>query len=53
MSEVERLFGSNEKIKRLTNWRQAYNIDQALDETIAWFRSDDNLKLYKPDIYNI
>ena len=52
-SEVERLFGSNEKIKRITNWQQQYNFSQALDETIAWFRQPENLVKYKADIYNI
>ena len=52
-SEVERLFGCNEKIKRLTDWKQRYDFDTALSETIEWFRDGQNLKKYKPDIYNI
>ena len=52
-SEVERLFGCNEKIKRLTDWTQRYDFDTALSETIEWFRDGQNLKKYKPDIYNI
>ena len=52
-SEVERLFGCNEKIKRLTDWEQRYDFDTALSETIEWFRDGQNLKKYKPDIYNI
>ncbi len=52
-SEVERLYGSNEKIKTLTNWQQRYTFSQALDETIAWFRNPANLARYKADIYNI
>lgn len=50
-SEVNRLLGSNEKIKRLTNWKPKYSLTQGLAETINWFRS--NLDKYKPDIYNI
>ncbi|MFM7023956.1 MAG: NAD-dependent 4,6-dehydratase LegB [Flavobacteriales bacterium] len=52
-SEVFRLFGSNEKIKRLTDWQQQYTFDQALKETIDWFSKPENLKQYKHNIYNI
>ncbi|QNF33803.1 SDR family NAD(P)-dependent oxidoreductase [Adhaeribacter swui] len=52
-SEVERLFGSNEKIKRLTNWQPQYSFSQALDETINWFKQPENLAKYKADIYNV
>jgi nucleoside-diphosphate-sugar epimerase len=52
-SEVERLFGKNEKIQKLTNWRQQYDIEKGLQETVQWFRNEDNLRLYKPDIYNV
>ena len=52
-SEVERLFGSNEKIKKITNWQQQYTFDQALKETIDWFRKEENLARYKTDIYNV
>lgn len=52
-SEVFRLFGSNQKIKELTNWKQEYTLDKGLDETIAWFSEKENLKQYKHSIYNI
>lgn len=52
-SEVERLFGSNEKIKAITNWQQRYSFSQALDETISWFSQPGNLARYKADIYNV
>jgi NAD dependent epimerase/dehydratase len=52
-SEVFRLFGSNEKIKQLTDWAPQYTFDQALKETIEWFSNPENLKQYKHDIYNI
>ncbi len=52
-SEVFRLFGSNEKIKALTNWKQQYTFDQALKETIDWFSNPKNLKQYKHDVYNV
>lgn len=50
-SEVNRLLGSNEKIKRLTNWAPKYSLEQGLEETIAFFR--ENLGRYKTDIYNL
>lgn len=50
-SEVNRLLGSNEKIKRLTNWEPKYTLDQGLAETIEWVKN--NLDKYKIDIYNI
>jgi len=42
-SEVERLLGSNEKIRRLTGWQPAYTLKQGIRETIEWFR---NKKIY-------
>jgi NAD dependent epimerase/dehydratase len=52
-SEVERLFGSNEKITRLTNWYQKFSLEQGLEETIRWFSDPVNLARYKVDIYNV
>jgi NAD dependent epimerase/dehydratase len=52
-SEVERLFGSNEKLLANTNWKQSYSLDEGLKMTIDWFREKDNLKQYKADIYNV
>lgn len=50
-SEVNRLLGSNEKIRRLTDWNSQYTIEQGLTITIDWFRK--NLHLYKYDNYNL
>ena len=52
-SEVERLLGSNEKIRRLTGWQPAYTLKQGIRETIEWFRDEENLRRYKWDIYNV
>jgi len=52
-SEVERLFGSQQKIKRLTNWVESYTLDSGLAETIEWFKQPGNLSRYKTDIYNV
>lgn len=51
-SEVTRLHGSNEKIKRLTGWAPQYTLRQGLAETIEWFRNPENLSKYKSNIYN-
>lgn len=50
-SEVHRLLGSNEKIKRLTNWTPKYTLKTGLAETIEWIKN--NLDRFKTDIYNI
>jgi NAD dependent epimerase/dehydratase len=52
-SEVFRLFGSCEKLKKHTNWTVQYDLDKGLAETIEWFKNDQHLKQYKADIYNI
>jgi len=51
-SEVERLFGSNEKLKALTNWSPKWDLQSGLKDTIEWFRDPKNLAGYKTDIYN-
>lgn len=50
-SEVNRLLGSNEKIKCLTNWRPQYTFEQGIQETIEWMKQ--NMDAYKTDIYNV
>ena len=50
-SEVNRLLGSNKKIKELTDWKPVYSFEEGLSETITIFK--DNMDKYKPDIYNI
>jgi NAD dependent epimerase/dehydratase len=52
-SEVFRLFGSNEKIRRHTSWKPAHALELGLQKTIAWFRIPENLKTYKSEIYNV
>ena len=50
-SEVQRLLGSNEKIRRLTSWEPRYTLQEGLAETIEFLR--ENLSRYKTDIYNL
>lgn len=52
-SEVFRLFGSNEKLSKHTNWSQKYSLSDGIRETIAWFKEPKNLHQYKADIYNL
>ncbi|AEJ18669.1 NAD-dependent 4,6-dehydratase LegB [Gracilinema caldarium] len=52
-SEVERLLGSCQKIKELTDWNPKYDLSKGLAETIEWFRVPQNLQKYKTEIYNL
>ena len=50
-SEVNRLLGSNAKIKELTAWSPKFSFEQGLAETIDFLKN--NLDKYKIDIYNV
>lgn len=50
-SEVNRLLGCNEKILKLTDWKQQYSLDEGLTNTIEFLKN--NMDKYKADIYNI
>lgn len=50
-SEVNRLLGSNKKIKLLTNWEPNYTLKEGIRETINWMK--ENTSVYKADIYNV
>ena len=52
-SEVNRLLGSNKKIKELTNWSPSYTFEEGIKETIEWFKIKENMSSYKANIYNI
>ena len=52
-SEVNRLFGDNAKILRLTHWKPQYTFEQGIEETIQWFDNQAILKHYKPYLYNM
>ena len=49
-SEVERLWCDNTKAKRLLGWEPKTSLDEGLKRTIDWIL--DNIKLYKPELYN-
>lgn len=50
-SEVNRLLGSNTKIRALTDWEPKYTLREGISETIEWIK--ENMHAYKTDIYNI
>ena len=56
-SEVERLWASNDKVRKLTSWGPEFGgkegFKRGLTQTIQWFSNPDNLKNYKADIYNV
>ena len=49
-SEVNRLVCDNSKIKKYTNWKPEYNLENGLEKTIDWIEK--NKKLFKFEIYN-
>lgn len=51
-SEVFRLLGDNTLITSITNWRPEFNLEQGIKKTVDWITKDNNLRRYKPDIYN-
>jgi NAD dependent epimerase/dehydratase len=52
-SEVFRLWCDNSKIKKLTDFSPETNIKQGLERTIEWFTKPENLRQYKPELYNV
>ncbi len=50
-SEVQRLKCDNTLIKKNTNWKVSKNFEDGLEETIEWFKINNNEELSK--IYNI
>ena len=57
MSEVERLWASNDKARRLLGWTPKYGglegFRRGLAETARWFVESHNLASYKADQYNV
>ena len=51
-SEVFRLCGDNSLITSLTSWRPRISLEEGLRITAEWFTDPDNLRRYKPEIYN-
>lgn len=51
-SEVFRLCGDNTLITSLTDWKPEIDLETGLRKTIGWITLPENLKTYKPQIYN-
>lgn len=52
-SEVHRLWCDNTLIHNLTGFKPSFPIEKGLEKTIEWFLNPENLKRYKPGIYNV
>ncbi len=52
-SEVHRLWCDNTKLRQLTGYSPAHDLRAGLAKTIAWFTVPENLRKYKPDVYNV
>ena len=56
-SEVERLFGNNQLLKKLTSWEPEYSgldgFEKGLRITIDWFSDPSNLARYNNNSYQI
>lgn len=50
-SEVNRLLGSNDRLRALTGWEPEWSFTEGIRETVGWFREHKNY--YKGDLYNI
>ncbi|MCF4166601.1 NAD-dependent 4,6-dehydratase LegB [Zavarzinia compransoris] len=53
LSEVERLWASNDKARRLLGWGPQVTLREGLARTVEWFRDPANLGRYKTGQYNI
>jgi NAD dependent epimerase/dehydratase len=52
-SEVERLLGNQERLKKYTGWVPQTKLMDGLKQTIEWFKKPENLSHYKTEIYNV
>jgi len=52
-SEVFRLIGDNQKIKRIAGWSPSYDLSAGLADTVAWFKKAENFAKYKAWLYNL
>lgn len=56
-SEVERLWASNDKARRLIDWQPHYaglaGFRRGIEETVQWFQLPQWQSMYKPHLYNI
>jgi NAD dependent epimerase/dehydratase len=57
LSEVDRLWASNERAREILNWSPAYGgldgFERGISETVEWFRNPENLPQYKTETFNL
>ncbi len=57
VSEVNRLFGDNTRLRQLTGWRPAYagleGFRRGLVQTVNWFNDRGTMACYRPGIYAV
>ena len=55
-SEVDQLVSSNMKAKKILGWKPKFSnlkgFKKGLEDTITWFKKDENIKYYKSNMYN-
>jgi dTDP-glucose 4,6-dehydratase len=56
-SEVERLWASNDKARKILGWQPQFGgvegFKRGLEQTVDWFQNPAHLDVYKSDIYNL
>ena len=56
-SEVNRLFGDNTRLCKMTEWKPSYGglegFRRGLAQTAEWFSKPSNLARYRPDTYSV
>jgi NAD dependent epimerase/dehydratase len=52
-SEVQRLCCDNQKLGSATGFFPKTPLQEGLAQTIEWFKQPENLRRYKPDLYNV
>lgn len=52
-SEVFRLCCDSTKLRELTGYQPKYDLRRGLEKTVDWFSQPENLRKYKPGIYNV
>mgnify|MGYP001288765658 CR=1 FL=1 len=53
LSEVDRLLCDNKKITKITKFKPKISLKEGLSKTVEWMKKPDNIKRYKPNIYNV
>ncbi len=52
-SEVQRLLGANAKLFNACGWKPERTLDEALSDTIEWFKKNKDLQAYKKNGYAV